>query len=73
MGIQRISMGLCSLPVIGLSKVPGLFPEIGFTAIFSSFMVLSMLIMIYPIHGIWLAFNERKIQKQEIEMKAEKK
>ena len=73
MGIQRISMGLCSLPVIGLSKIPGLFPESGFTGIFSCFMVLSMVIMIYPIHGIWLAFNERKIQKQEIEMKAEKK
>ena len=65
MGIQRIAMGIFSLPVIGLAKVPGIYPENGFTGIFIGCIILSVIVLVFPIHGFYLALKARKENTQK--------
>ena len=66
MGIQRISMGIFSFPVIGLAKVPGIYPENGFTGIFIGCIILSVIVLVFPAHGFYLAIKARKENTQKL-------
>ena len=61
-GIARISMGIISIVVIGLSKVLEVYQNQGLTAILSTFLVLMVLTLVFPIYCL------RKIKAEKTEI-----
>lgn len=52
-GILRITLGISSVAIIGLSEVPKRWPEFGFSAVFISFIITVVLTFSFPINGFF--------------------
>ena len=59
MGVQRVVMGISTLAILGMTKIPKVYPELGFCVIFITFMAGHVIGFGFPVHGLIKAVKQK--------------
>ena len=51
MGLQRVVMGISTLAILGITEIPKIYPDGGFSIIFIIFIVGHVVSFGFPVYG----------------------